>query len=927
MAEEIMSKETMTMSTQNMGATVAPRLRRALRAFLVLAIGVAAMAQIAIPAQAEQKVTSFTVGTSSSKAGGHPDLTASFSLEDPGEPEAAKNVAVNLPEGVFGNPGAILKCSGAEFVVNECSPGSQAGFITVYANHSGNPNFLLGTAPVYNMQSVSPDEAARLAFVAPTVGVPVSIPVSVRTGSDYGLRMTVAGIPQVIPVSHIDIIVWGLPALPEHDGQRFHLGAPGVPAGCPGLADTSCIPGPTQAGEIPRPYIDNPSVCTGKLLPVTIEVETYQDASHPSHGASSYPPTESCEKQNFEPVFNMGLTTNETDAPTGMDLQLKADQFLGPAPAPSELRTASLTLPPGLTINPDAADGQTACSDAQANFGNDRPGNCPDSSKIGTVEVHTPALDGPLVGSLYFGEPKPGNQYRVFMIFDGFGIHAKLFAAAFPDPQTGQVTMSITDLPQVPFEEFDLHLFASDRGLMATPIRCTLNQASAYFVPWNDLLSPQRSDPNFGLSSGPHKTQCPGTKRPFKPRLVAGASNPVAGAFSSFTLRLDRDDGDQFLGDLNFKMPPGFTGSLRGISYCPEGAIAAAAQNPGRAELANPSCPASSQIGTTNVAAGPGEHPFHAFGKMYLSGPLKGAPLSLAAITPALAGPYDYGTVVVRVALHVDSLDAHVFAASDTVPSIIGGVPIRMRSIQVNIDKDRFTINPTNCSPFTVDSQGIGDEATVTDFSSYFQAVNCSRLPFKPTMTMRQLGGRKGTRRAVNPGLQIDLRTRPGDANIKSISVTLSSAFEIDQRHLGNICSEKELTEKQCAGRTPIGQATTTTPLLDQPLTGPVYAVSGSGGLPRLALILNGQVNLVPRADTKSVGGGRLQTTVPVVPDAPIGHFSLKVFGGKAGYLINTRDICAHRPATRVAYTGQNGKTRTQAIRVKAACGGKKARG
>jgi hypothetical protein len=310
---------------------------------------------------------------------------------------------------------------------------------------------------------------------------------------------------------------------------------------------------------------------------------------------------------------------------------------------------------------------------------------------------------------------------------------------------------------------------------------------------------------------------------------------------------------------------------------------------------------------------------------MYLSGPLKGAPLSLVAITPALAGPYDYGVVVVRVALHVDSQTAQVFAASDTVPSIIGGIPIRMRSIQVNIDKPNFTINPTNCSPFTVDSQGIGDQGTVTDFSSYFQVVNCARLPFKPKMTVRQIG-RSSTRRATNPQMLFDLRTRAGDANIKSLSVTLSHAFEIDQRHLGNICSEKELADKQCAGRTPIGKAVTTTPLLDQPLAGPVYGVSGSGGLPGVAFFLNGQVNLVPGADTKTTAGGQLKTTVSIVPDAPIGHFRLTVFGGKAGYLINTRDICAHTPVTKVAYTAQNGKTRTESVKLKASCGKKNAR-
>jgi hypothetical protein len=225
-----------------------------------------------------------------------------------------------------------------------------------------------------------------------------------------------------------------------------------------------------------------------------------------------------------------------------------------------------------------------------------------------------------------------------------------------------------------------------------------------------------------------------------------------------------------------------------------------------------------------------------------------------------------------------------------------------------------------------VDSQGIGDQGSLADFSSYFHAANCYSLGFKPKMTIRQTGGRRNTHRARNPVLQFDLTTRPGDANIKSLSVTLSNAFEIDQRHLGNICSEKELTTSQCTGRTPIGTARTETPLLDQPLEGPVYAVSGSGGLPRLAFLLNGQVDLVPRADTITVPGGRLQTTVPVVPDAPIGHFHLTVFGGKAGYLINTRDICTNRPSIKVAYTAQSGKTLSESVKVRAACGRKKAR-
>jgi hypothetical protein len=254
------------------------------------------------------------------------------------------------------------------------------------------------------------------------------------------------------------------------------------------------------------------------------------------------------------------------------------------------------------------------------------------------------------------------------------------------------------------------------------------------------------------------------------------------------------------------------------------------------------------------------------------------------------------------------------------VPSIIGGIPIRMRSIQVNLDKPNFTINPTNCDPLSVDSQGIGDQGTVADFSSYFHVDNCAALQFKPKMTVKQVGP-KATKRGNNPAFLFDLKTRPGDANIKSLSVSLPSAFEIDQEHLGNLCTEKLLVETQCAGKQAIGEATTTTPLLEAPLSGPVYAVSGSGGLPRLAFILNGQVTLVPRAESVTKNGS-LVTTAPVIPDAPIGEFQLKIFGGKHGYIANTRNLCKRPPAIEIGFKAQNGKSRTQAAKLGVKCGG-----
>jgi hypothetical protein len=874
---------------------------------------------LAAPAQASITIDEFETTSSESGAGTHPDLTTTFKLAEPGVSEAAKDVVFEAPEGVFGNPNAVTECTAADFAVNECSPNSQAGVVTIKAKTEKEPEELLGTAPIYVLVPQE-GETARLSFVVPTLDIPIAIPVSVRTGADYGLRFTVQEISQLTPLAEAKLHFWGYPVESVHDSERFPKGTPGSPSDCPGIEDTSCLKKETSDSIPSQPLIDYPTTCTGQPLVTELKVRSYQQPDTWSSAQSQYDPVSGCEHESFNPVLSASLTTEETDSASGLNLTFTVPQPLGKNPTPSELRTVTVTLPPGVNINPDAADGQSACLDSQANFHSEAPAECPDNAKVGTISIYSPALNGALVGSMYIGQPKPGEQYRLFEILSGFGLNAKLVGTFTPDPQTGQLTGVFKDLPQVPFQEFDLHLFASDRGLVATPTACTIYPVRAEYVPWDGLLSPQVSERSFGLSSGPKGEQCPGQVRPFEPRLVAGMSTALAGAFSSFHLKLDRDDGDQFLNDVNFRMPPGFTGNLRGISYCPNAAIEAAARKLGNEEVANPSCPASSQVGTSNVAAGPGSHPFHAIGKMYLAGPFKGAPLSVAVITPALAGPYDYGTVVVRVALHVDPLTAQVSAISDAIPSIVGGVPIRMRSIQVNIDRPNFTINPTNCSPFSVDSQGIGDQGTVTDFSSYFHAVDCASLGFKPKMTIRQAGGRKGTRRSSNPELLLNLNTRPGDANVKSVSVTLSNAFEIDQRHLGNICSEKELAATQCAGRTPIGKASTTTPLLDQPLSGPVYAVSGSGGLPRLAFVLNGQVNLMPRGDADTVKGGRLKTTVPVVPDAPIGHFHLTVFGGKHGYLANTRSLCAHAPIAQIAYKGQNGKAYSQKVKVKARC-------
>jgi len=864
-------------------------------------------------------VTATSVDIATPQAGEHPDLFTSFELENPGAPEAAKNVVFNAPPGVFGNPHAITQCAAIDFALDRCSPNSQAGLITIHADYKGNPDYLLGTAPIFSIVP-SEGETARFSFIVPILDIPIAIPVAVRTSTDYGLRFTVSDITQLTPLASADITLWGFPAETSHDAQRFPIGTPGDPSGCPEETGTGCNKELTPDSIVPEPLIDNPTVCTGKELTSRLQVQTYGDPTHFSEGEATFPPIEGCEREVFKPVLQAGPTTTQTDSASGLNLDLSSPQFLTLAAAPSEIKAATVTLPAGFTINPDAADGQAECKESQANFSSEGPAECPDNAKIGTFSIGTPALPERLEGSVYLGEPKPGDQYRLFMTASGFGINVKLIGSVKPNPETGQLTAEFPNLPQVPFEDFRLHLFSGERALMATPTACTIYTIKSEFYPWNSGLPEQGSSQVFGLESGPHGAQCPGPIRPFNPTLEAGTSNASAGAFSNFALKLNREDGDQFLGHLNFTMPPGLTANLHGVTYCSDAAIAQAAHSLGRIEQREPSCPASSEIGTSNVAAGPGTHPFHATGKLYLAGPFQGAPLSLVVVTPALAGPYDYGTVVVRTALHIDPLDAHVIADSEVVPEIIGGIPLRIRSIEVNIDRPNFMINPTNCSEFHILSEGIGDQGTAVAFTSPFIAVNCSTLGFSPKMTITQLGGRKATKQGHEPSLRFDLNTNPGDANIKSVSVTLPKAFEIDQNHLGNLCDRSELAKDQCKGKAAIGTVIDETPLLEKPLEGLAYAVTGYGLLPHVVFILGGQVTVMPQGESTSVAGGELKTVIPTVPDVPIGHFVLTLYGGAQGYLANTRNLCASPAVSKVEIAGQNGKSVSEHLVAKTTC-------
>jgi hypothetical protein len=509
---------------------------------------------------------------------------------------------------------------------------------------------------------------------------------------------------------------------------------------------------------------------------------------------------------------------------------------------------------------------------------------------------------------VYLGAPLPGNRYRIFLVADGFATHVKLAGTVTPDPQTGQLTISFTDLPQSPLTAFDMHLFGSERGTLATPTRCGTYPVTSTFTPWDSSLAPQTSTQFFTLDQGPDGRPCPTSVRPFEPGFAAASTGNTAGAHTSFAVELTRADGDQNLTGLEVTTPPGFSATLAGIPYCPETAIAQLhlATYSGLAEQASPACPIASQVGTAVANAGAGTRPLNVGGKVYLAGPYEGAPLSLVIVIPAVSGPYDLGNVAVRVAVKVDETSAQVTAISDPLPQIVEGIPLRTRSIRVDLDRGGFALNPTNCNPFSIDATATGDEGARADLSAPYQVANCRALGFEPKLFFRLTGS---TKRAHDPALLATIKTGKNEANFKTAQVILPTSELIDQAHIFGVCTRVQFAADQCPESSKVGFARAYTPLLDNPLEGSVYIRSSSHALPDLVADLGGQIHVVLVGRTDAVHQ-RIRTTFEGLPDVPVSAFTLKLFGGNRGILenANINNLCEGTQKATVRFGGQNGR-------------------
>jgi hypothetical protein len=850
-----------------------------------------------------------------------------------------KTVRVDLPVGLSVNPGAVPQCPLAEF---EASPANCAGSEVGESKVTAAPLGVPVEAPPVTVYNLVPRPGEPALFGFELVGNDVFLNSDVAWDGDYheGFTIDVPPAPSLGPPLEEGLILKNRLTFNGRAGDGTFITTP-----------STCL------GPAVPPF---QSVYSTWLLASSVEEEENPGYQFPE---DARPPLESrippgtdpkhCDTVPFEPSISIDPKTAKTDSPSGAAVEVDLPHqtgSLGLDQETSHLRTARVTLPSGMGLNPSAANGLQACSDEQFGKGTRNPVACPAASKIGTVTIETPPLpEANLEGNVYLGrqlsrDPASGQEYRIFVDAESarYGVSVRLIGNVSADPQTGRLTTTFAENPQVPFSSFRLQFNGGNRAPLTSPPTCGPNAVTSAITPWTTAQGsvppgeedgpstgpPAQPSGGFTLTEGGGGGKCAKTlgERPFAPTFGAHTEKAKAGAYSPFEVDMARNDGNQELKGVEVTLPPGLTAKLAGVRYCPESAIAAAAANGGVAEMAAPSCPGSSLVGGASVAVGSGPEPFHITGKAFLAGPYHGAPLSLVIVTPATAGPFDLGSVVVRVALLIDPETAQVHAVSDPIPHVFGGALLDLRSVAVTLNRPKFSLNPTNCAAMTVAANLRGgganplDPAAFTSFpaSAPFQVNDCDKLGFGPKLYMRTFGG---TRRGKSPKLRATLVARDGDANIGRAAVTLPRPLFLEQASLANVCTRVQFAAHECPSDSIYGYATAETPLLDAPLKGPVYLRSSEHELPDLVAALRGQVeiDLAGRIDEVK---GRMRTTYDVVPDVPVSKFTLTVRGGKKkrGLLVNSTNLCARKYRVIAKFTGQNGKTANQKPKLRTPC-------
>jgi uncharacterized repeat protein (TIGR01451 family) len=890
-------------------------------------------------------------GAVDARAGSHPfQLTATLALNGgreivrpngrvgPEQPALPRDVRFALPPGLVGDATAILQCSALDFAQvtangnsNLCPANTVVGVASVSIYEPFVGGLITYPVPLFNL-APGPGEPARFGFTV--LRSPVIIDTSVRGGRDYGVVAGASNITELAGFLSTQVTFWGVPGDPRHDPSRGWA----CLAGGYGGEGHSCV---AQEQANPAAFLTLPTSCA---LPFKAGVEGDAWPTKADPQGLTLPPAEyqltddlgrsvgltGCEQLPFSPSIEVSPETHAASTPTGLDVHVHLPQDSTGSPeglAEAAIKDVTVALPEGMALNPAGASGLESCSEQQVGFeGVGGDGTmlfsptigeqfCPDTSKVGTVKVKIPIIKNPLEGAVYVASQNAnpfGSLVALYIVASDpvSGIVAKVPAEVALDPVTGRLTTTIHNTPQAPIEDIELHFFGGPRGPLATPAGCGTYTTTGSFSPWSETPAVGVSS-SFAVTSGVGGGPC-ASPAPFAPSLVAGTMSPQAGAFSPFTTTFSRSDSDQGIQGVSVTTPPGLLGILKGVERC------------GEPQANQGTCGQGSLIGHVTAAVGAGSEPFVVHGgQVFLTGPYKGAPFGLSIVVPAVAGPFNLGNVVVRAAINVDPHTAQISVVSDPLPTIVKGIPLQVRKVNVTIDRAGFMFNPTNCEPLTVTGALTGTQGATASVSSHFQAVNCATLPFKPSF---KVSTQAATSKKQGASLDVKVGYPKGaQANIRGVAVSLPKQLPARLTTIQQACLAAVFNANpaNCPAGSNIGTATATTPVLAAPVTGPAYLVShGGAAFPDLVLVLQGEgvtLNLVGSINIKH---GVTSSAFTAVPDAPISSFELKLPEGPHSGLAAVvpakakGNMCGQSLTMPTTLTGQNGAVVKQTTKI-----------
>ena len=908
-----------------------------------------------------------SLGEPFTQAAGHPvAANATFvfnnTVNDAGYLETAggtpKDIETELPPGFIGDPQNATQCTVTEYLADSCPRSSVVGFVDAQISPD-NPGSVAGgvshpftngptsTTFVYDLVP-PPGTPAEFSFeVSGTVN---TIDAALRSDGDYGITIGDEGAAGKVGGHGLQALSLTLCGY----GVTGEQAAGGQPA------STACAP--PGAGK--KPFLTNPAQCTGSAPTTTLLADTYEaPASFVSKtvytgagliagapGASESFVT-GCNDLQFAPEVEFKPSpgseggTTQADEPTGASFALKVTQTNeAGVNATPELKDATVTLPAGMTVDPSAANGLQACSNAEFGLGSTaepaEPAACPLASRIGTAKVVTPLLEKPLEGQVFVGEPEcspcdaadaeGGHIFRLFLQIRApeRGVIVKLAGHVSANPATGQLQATFAEQPQLPFSELLLTFDGGPRAPLANPQTCGTFTTTTDLTPWSasGLGGPSGTEAiagtpdvtpssSFAVDWNGAGGACPAMG--FGPSFSAGSQTQAAGASSPFSVTLGREDREQDISGVTVTTPPGLLGKIAGVERCPE------------AQADAGTCGPASEIGSTTVGAGPGPDPFYLGGNVYLTGPTlpegpnrPGAPFGLSIVVPAVAGPFNLGNVVVRAAIAVNPSTAALTITSDPLPQLVDGVQLRLRAIHVEINRPGFMLSPTSCARQAVGATIAAAQGASSTTSSPYQVGGCSSLPFAPKLTASTQGK---TSKAGGASLTVSVASAPGEANIAKVDLELPKALPSRLTTLQHACAEAQFAANPagCPAASEIGTASAVTPILNGPLTGPAYLVShGGAAFPDVEFVLQGEgVEIVLDGKT-DIKDGVTYSRFETVPDAPIGHFEATLPEGTHSILATDipasahGSLCGRTLTIPTILTGQNGKQLRQSTRV-----------